>query len=362
MGGFADLSDVSLREYQETMQRPFFSLSKSKRIKPIEYESPDGKVSVTVSANPLYGMATIWDADILIFLASVVQDQIRSRRNELSPVVHVNAGQLLRRIGRTVAGSDYERLVAALTRLQSTTIRTNIRAGNRRETVFSWIDSFSHLVDEKTGKALGMEITMSKWFFDGVKDSANVLSINPDYFKISGGLERVLYRIGRKHAGGHGRDGFTIGLTTLHEKTGSEASFKRFKHELIKIVERNALPDIHLSLRNMETNPQIRFVMRDQLDGDDALPSPAKASAPARKPRTASEHKYSRFAEDEISPEILAQIRAECPGWDLDERKQAFDRLIKRNPAVLPANYDRRFLAFMRTHHERNKHNLSLFS
>ena len=32
-----DFSDISLRDYQETMQRPFFSLSKRKRIKPIEY-------------------------------------------------------------------------------------------------------------------------------------------------------------------------------------------------------------------------------------------------------------------------------------------------------------------------------------
>ena len=63
-------SDISLRDYQETMQRPFFSLSKRKRLKPIEYVSPDKTVTVHVSANPTYGMATIWDADIMIYLAS----------------------------------------------------------------------------------------------------------------------------------------------------------------------------------------------------------------------------------------------------------------------------------------------------
>ena len=36
-----DFSDISLRDYQETMQRPFFSLAKKKRIKPIDYLSPD---------------------------------------------------------------------------------------------------------------------------------------------------------------------------------------------------------------------------------------------------------------------------------------------------------------------------------
>src|SRR3546814_16777670 len=56
-----DFSDISLRDYQETMQRPFFSLSKRKRLKPIEYTSPDRTVTVHVAPNTTYGMATIWD-------------------------------------------------------------------------------------------------------------------------------------------------------------------------------------------------------------------------------------------------------------------------------------------------------------
>ncbi len=61
------LSDVPLRDQREVMERPFFSLAKSKRTKPIDYTSPDGKIWVHVSANPEYGMATIWDAEILIY-------------------------------------------------------------------------------------------------------------------------------------------------------------------------------------------------------------------------------------------------------------------------------------------------------
>ena len=58
------LADLALRDQREMMERPFFSLAKSKRVKPIDYKSPDGKTWVHVSANPDYGMATIWDADI----------------------------------------------------------------------------------------------------------------------------------------------------------------------------------------------------------------------------------------------------------------------------------------------------------
>src|SRR5437773_1242719 len=72
------LPDIPLRDQRETMERPFFNLSKSKRLKPIEYTSQDGKVWVKVSAVPEFGMATIWDADILIWAASVLTDQHNS--------------------------------------------------------------------------------------------------------------------------------------------------------------------------------------------------------------------------------------------------------------------------------------------
>ena len=64
------LADLPLRDQREMMERPFFSLAKSKRIKPIDYRSPDGELWVHVSSNPDYGMATIWDADILIYCPS----------------------------------------------------------------------------------------------------------------------------------------------------------------------------------------------------------------------------------------------------------------------------------------------------
>jgi len=64
------ISDLPLRDQRETMERPFFSLGKRKRLKPIEYVSPNGEVFVNVFPNAEFGMATIWDADILIWAAS----------------------------------------------------------------------------------------------------------------------------------------------------------------------------------------------------------------------------------------------------------------------------------------------------
>jgi plasmid replication initiation protein len=80
------------------MERPFFSLAKSKRLKPIDYTSPDRKTWVHVSANPVYGMATIWDADILIYCASILNDMKGRGVNEIPRVINFMPYDLLRAI------------------------------------------------------------------------------------------------------------------------------------------------------------------------------------------------------------------------------------------------------------------------
>ena len=61
---------ASPRDQRDLMERPFFSLAKSRRTVPILYEA--GAVRVEVFAVPEHGMATIWDADILIWAAGQI--------------------------------------------------------------------------------------------------------------------------------------------------------------------------------------------------------------------------------------------------------------------------------------------------
>ena len=56
--------DASPRDQRDLMERPFFSLAKTPRTKPILYKTAD--VEVQVFGMPEHGMATIWDADVLI--------------------------------------------------------------------------------------------------------------------------------------------------------------------------------------------------------------------------------------------------------------------------------------------------------
>ena len=46
------MGDLPLKDQRETMERPFFSLQKRKRVKPIEYSSPNGETWVKIVAMP----------------------------------------------------------------------------------------------------------------------------------------------------------------------------------------------------------------------------------------------------------------------------------------------------------------------
>src|SRR3546814_6855822 len=50
------------------MTWPFFALGKSRRTAPIDFRS--GGVTVRVEGTAAHGIATIWDADVLIWAAS----------------------------------------------------------------------------------------------------------------------------------------------------------------------------------------------------------------------------------------------------------------------------------------------------
>ncbi len=79
----------------------------------------------------------------------------------------------------------------------------------------------------------------------GVLDEALVLTIDQAYFDLTGGLERWLYRIVRKH-GGRQEGGWSFDLVHLHAKSGSLSPLKHFAYDLRQIVRRQTLPGYQL--------------------------------------------------------------------------------------------------------------------
>jgi plasmid replication initiation protein len=357
------LADLDLRDQREMMERPFFSLSKSKRLKPIDYTAPDGKTWVHVSANPNYGMATIWDADILIYCASTLNDMKERRANEIPRVLRVMPYDILRSIGRPVSGRSYSLLNAALDRLQSTTIKTNIRADQRREATFSWLDSWSQIVDEKTERSRGMSIALSSWFYEGVLMAGGVLSIDRAYFDITGGRERWLYRVARKHAGGAGEAGFAIAMPTLFEKSGAEGQYRRFKFEIAAIVRENALPGYDLAFTPAAASPEplLRIVRRDAANAvAKTKPLVARSSA-----RTAPADRVKRptpapeEARGYLTDETLAHLRTHYRGWDFHALHAEFKSWLHADAERSPDRYQSAFIGYVRRYHEKNRHQLA---
>ena len=165
------------------MERPFFSLAKRKRLQPIRYVSPDGGIYVDVFPNPEFGMATIWDADILIWAASALNVMKKAGVNDLPRTLTFQAYDVLKTIGRDTGGREYRLLREGLGRLQATTIKTNIRpTGRKKERQFSWIEGWTDLVDESTGQSQGMSLTVSEWFYEGILMDGGLLCIEPAYF------------------------------------------------------------------------------------------------------------------------------------------------------------------------------------
>ena len=234
--------DLAPRDAQDLMAYPFFSLAKSRRVVPIDFQV--GTISIRVEAVPEHGMATIWDADVLIWAASQIVEA-RDAGLKTSRLMAATPYEILTFAGRGTSARDYERLKAGLDRLQSTTVLTSIRQpAERRRHRFSWVNEWKEVAD-MYGRPLGLELILPDWFYSGVLDDALVLTIDRAYFELTGGLERWLYRIVRKH-GGRQTGGWSFDFRHLHAKSGSLSPLKHFAYDLRQIVLQQALPGYRL--------------------------------------------------------------------------------------------------------------------
>ena len=234
--------DLAPRDAQDLMAYPFFSLAKSKRVTPIDFRA--GTITIRVEAVPEHGLATIWDADVLIWAASQIVEA-RDAGLKTSRLMAATPYEILTFVGRGTSVRDYDRLKAALDRLQSTTVLTSIRQSTeRRRHRFSWINEWKETADVH-GHARGFELILPDWFYSGVLNEALVLTIDRAYFDLTGGLERWLYRLVRKH-GGRQEGGWSFDLVHLHAKSGSLSPLKHFAYDLREIVRRQTLPGYRL--------------------------------------------------------------------------------------------------------------------
>lgn len=266
-----DVADAVLKDLMPQMEHPFYSLSKKPETNVRKYEHNGNWLKIVPSVK---GLATIYDKDILIYCISQLMDKLK-RGEAVGPRVRITSYELLVFTNRGTAGKDYNALCEAIDRLAGTRITTNIRTGDEEQTdSFGLIDAASirrkHGLD---GRLLWVEIKLSEWVFNAVK-SQEVLTLSPDYFRLSKPLERRIYELARKHCGR--QSSWPISLELLLKKSGSQSPMKRFREMVKHISRHDHLPDYRLTYdeeRDMVVffNRDGKWVERPLLSGDEAL-------------------------------------------------------------------------------------------
>jgi plasmid replication initiation protein len=237
----ADILDWALKDDRHSMEHPMFSLSKKPDHQVRHYERNGVHVTVKPGAD---GMATIWDKDVLIYAISQLIEALNQGR-PVSRKVRLKAYDLLVATNRHTGGENYKRLRESFGRLAGTRIETNIVTNGRRVWKgFGLLDNWEIIErSPDSNDMVAVELTLNEWLYNAVL-GREVLTLNRDYFRLDGGLERRLYELARKHCGQQAH--WTVGMGLLHTKSGSRAPLKMFRYYVKDIAKSNVLPDYTL--------------------------------------------------------------------------------------------------------------------
>ena len=103
-------------------------------------------------------------------------------------------------LGDTIPQATLDRLKMALNRLAGAPINTDIETGGERiQEGFGIIDWWRIIEKSPLNKRMVcIEIKLSDWLYRAVL-SHEVLTLDRDYFRLDGALERRVYELCRKH-------------------------------------------------------------------------------------------------------------------------------------------------------------------
>ncbi|RWZ83862.1 MAG: hypothetical protein EO766_17525 [Hydrotalea sp. AMD] len=217
------------RNERNLMLYPFCSTSKRKRLKTIEYKSSDAKRWLQVTANHEFGMAKIWDFDVLRFALSKA-GEIAMSLGYFPASIEFTAYECLKGIGRNTKGmASYAWLEKALQRLLGTTYRGNIFRDNEKIVDGFKLISFQYLKKED-GTIEGMKISFDERLIESVRYNKGLLAIDAEVLHEESGIKKRLLEL-IKVSKGNDKE-WTVGLERLAAMCAHDGSLKRFKFEL----------------------------------------------------------------------------------------------------------------------------------
>jgi plasmid replication initiation protein len=243
------------RDNRDAMEFPFLSLQK-RRTKPIEFAA--GDVRLSVGADSRFSIATIWDWDLVIFAASHLNDCLEAGQTPAPRVAFVPY-DCLRQLLRHTGGQNYRELAGAVRRLYATTVITNIRREDGGERPFRWLSDYWIPKRYERGVLTPLdhegepdplrpwEIELPPWLYNAILRQRDILAVHPDYFRLTGGLERWLYRLARKAVPEKAEPpAIAFRMDTLRRQSGTTRVLKLFAYDVRRIAEQQPLPEYGL--------------------------------------------------------------------------------------------------------------------
>jgi len=229
---------IDPRDIMESMGIPFLALSKNRKA-PIIYESQDGTTKVRISCHSEHYIASIYDWDIIQCIAGKIQEVINSKKDIPPRTLIIPRHELFKGVHKQDGKKQHKDLEGSLKRLQTTLIDTTIRNEDFRYSGgFGFLDSWGY-TERKDVKEF--RITLSDWLYDGICRDGALLKVHKEYFDLTSGLQKILYRIARKHVGVQNKS-WDFSIEELHEKSGSERDLRKFKYDLKKAISDHKIP------------------------------------------------------------------------------------------------------------------------
>jgi hypothetical protein len=321
-----DVTDAIPKDDMGSMEHPIFSLATKPDLSIREYEHNGVKIKIVPST---LGLATIHDKDILIYCISQLIAKMKSG-GAPNRTLHIKAHDLLVATNRNIDGRGYEQLIAALERLQGTSIKTNIKTGGiENSSGFGLIDSWNIMRNTASGRMSEMRINLSDWVYNAVTKH-EVLTLHRDYFRLRKPLERRIYELARKHCGQ--QDEWAISLDLLRKKCGSSSSDKEFRRLVSEICEETAqhnhIPDYSVAL----DGNNVRFTNRNTMK---ILASPEITSFPV------------------LDLETYNEARIVAPGYDVYYLEEQWHEFWIDSGKPELKNPDAAFIGFCKSRHNR---------
>lgn len=234
----------SFKDDFASMEHPIFSLSKKPDYRMLVYERNGVKIKIKPSYT---GLATIFDKDILLYLASSLMNA-KNLGEPTSQTVRFTSYNYFISTNKSTGGCQYKRIKEALERLNGTVIQTNIKTKSTEITKeFGLIDSWGVIKEDDKGKAIAIEVKLSDWFYNSILGN-EVLTIDKEYFRLRKPTERRLYELARKHCGN--QSAWKIKIETLRDKLGTVTPLRKLKFNIKSLSKTNHLPEYHVSLEN----------------------------------------------------------------------------------------------------------------